>query len=198
MNVALRKPMTLPQFLAWEERQELRHEFDGFQPVAMTGGTDAHEAIGGTLRSLLQVQLRGKPCRVRGPTMKIETTDRIRYPDAFVYCTPVPPAETVIKDPVVVFEILSPGTSRTDRIEKLREYQATASIQRYVILEQDSIAATVFVRRGADWLVNALTAGDVLRMPEIEVEFPLADIYADIEVATESDDGGVNAASGSA
>lgn len=39
MNVALRKPMALPEFLAWEERQELRYEFDGVQPVAMTGGT---------------------------------------------------------------------------------------------------------------------------------------------------------------
>ena len=37
MNVALRRPMTLSEFLAWEERQELRHEFDGFRPVAMTG-----------------------------------------------------------------------------------------------------------------------------------------------------------------
>ena len=35
MNIALRKPMTLTEFLAWEERQELRYEFDGFQPVAV-------------------------------------------------------------------------------------------------------------------------------------------------------------------
>jgi hypothetical protein len=34
MNIALRKPMTLEQFLAWEERQELRYEFDGFWPAA--------------------------------------------------------------------------------------------------------------------------------------------------------------------
>jgi hypothetical protein len=52
MNVALRKPMTLAEFLAWEERQDLRYEFDGSQPVAMTGGTVDHEAIGGTLRAL--------------------------------------------------------------------------------------------------------------------------------------------------
>ena len=38
MNLALRKPMTLAEFLAWEERQPLRHEFDGVGPVAMTGG----------------------------------------------------------------------------------------------------------------------------------------------------------------
>ena len=45
MSNALREPMTLHEFLAWEERQELRYEFDGFQPVAMTGGTYAHDAI---------------------------------------------------------------------------------------------------------------------------------------------------------
>jgi Uma2 family endonuclease len=174
--------MTIEDFLAWEERQELRYEFDGWESVAMTGGTDRHEAIGGNIRALLRDQLRGKPCRVRGPTLKVEVMGRIRYPDAFVYCTPVPPGETVIREPVVVFEVLSPGTSRTDRIEKLREYQATPSIQRYVILEQDSIAAMVFARHGDRWDVRPATTGDVLTMPEIDVTLPLADIYADVEL----------------
>jgi Uma2 family endonuclease len=182
MNVALRKPMTLPQFLAWEERQELRFEFDGFQPVAMPDVTVAHDMIGNTLRALLAERLRGKPGRVRGPPLKIDVAGRIRYPDAFVYCTPVPPSESVIKDPVVVFEVLSPGTSRTDRIEKLREYQATPSIQCYIILEQDSIAAAEFVRHGTDWVAYALIAEDTLRMPEIDVELPLAEIYVDVDV----------------
>ncbi len=39
MNAVLRRPMSVEEFLAWEERQELRHEFDGIQPVAMVGGT---------------------------------------------------------------------------------------------------------------------------------------------------------------
>src|ERR1700759_4221949 len=179
MNSAALQRMTLEQFLTWEERQALRYEFDGWQPVAMTGGTDAHEAIGGALRALLRDQLRGKPCRVRGPTLKIEVMGRIRYPDAFVYCSPVAPGETVIREPVVVFEVLSPGTSRTDRIEKLREYQATPSIQRYVILEQDSAAATVFTRRDAGWDARVLTAGESVVMPEIDVTLLLDDIYAD-------------------
>jgi Uma2 family endonuclease len=180
MSSALHISMTLKQFLEWEERQPLRYEFDGWQPVAMTGGTDLHEAIGGNLRALLQDRLRGKPCRVRGPTLKIEVMGRIRYPDAFVYCTPVSPGETVSYEPVVVFEVLSPGTSRTDRIEKLREYQATPSIQRYVILEQDSVAATVFARLGSGWDARPLTAGETLAMPEIDVVLPLTDVYADV------------------
>jgi Uma2 family endonuclease len=175
-----RAPMTFEDFLVWEEQQEPRYEFDGWQPVAMTEGTVTHELIGGTLRALLRERLRGKPCRVVGPTLKIEVMGRIRYPDAFVYCTPVPPGETVIREPVVVFEVLSPGTSRTDRIEKLREYRATPSIQRYVLLERDSIAAMVFTRHGANWDARALTADERLEMPEIDVVLPLGDIYADV------------------
>ena len=182
MNVALRRPMSLPEFLAWEERQEPRFEFDGFQPVAMTGGTFAHEIIGNTLRRKLGERLSGSPCRAVGPTMKVEVMGHIRYPDAFVTCTQAPRDATVIRDPVVVFEVLSPSTSRTDRIEKLREYQATPSIRRYVILEQDSIAASVFTRHDGDWIAHALTGGDVLTMPEIGVDLPLADIYADADL----------------
>ncbi len=182
MNVALRSTWSLAEFLAWEEGQEARWEFDGFAPVAMTGGTARHEAIGTTLRSLLFNELRGKSCRVWGPTFKIEVNGRIRYPDALVTCLPVAANQTVVTNPVVVFEVLSPSTSSTDRIVKLREYQATPSIQRYVILEQDIAAAMVLVRRGEDWLTSALTGEDVLRMPEIGVELPLADIYAGTEL----------------
>jgi len=35
------------------------------------------------------------------------------------------------------------------------------------------------VRQGPEWNARALTAGDALRMPEIEVELPLSDIYVD-------------------
>jgi hypothetical protein len=55
MNVALRKPRTVAEFLAWEERQELGYEFDSFQRVAaFTDGMDVHEAIGGILREQLR------------------------------------------------------------------------------------------------------------------------------------------------
>ena len=194
MSAVLQRPMTLAEFLDWEEKQELRFEFDGFQPVAMTGGTLGHEAVGYRLRTLLMLRLDGKPCRPWGPTIKIEVQGHIRYPDAFVSCTPAPRGGTIVPEPVVVFEVLSPGTSRTDRIEKLREYQATQSIQRYVILEQDSIAATVFSRIGADWIARALTDGDVLQMPEIGIELRLSEIYADVAFGDTGEDAATTSA----
>jgi hypothetical protein len=49
--------MTLAEFLAWEERQELRYEFNGQAPVAMTGGTAAHDRITFNLRKVLDARL---------------------------------------------------------------------------------------------------------------------------------------------
>ena len=81
---------------------------------------------------------------------------------------------------VVVFEVLSPSTARDDRIVKAREYQATPSVQRYVLLEQDGVSATVYARSGETWTHEILVADSILALPEIEVELPLADLYEGI------------------
>jgi Uma2 family endonuclease len=179
MNVALKRPWTTEQFLAWEERQELRYEFDGFQPIAMAGGTAAHAAIQRNLIVALGVGLRGKPCQPYGSELKIKVADRpIRYPDAFVVCTPVPPRATVVSDPVVIFEVLSESSATDDFVTKNAEYRATPSVQRYVVLQQTQAAAVVFSRKGDDWVTDLLTGGDaILRMPEIGLDIPLSEIY---------------------
>ena len=179
MSIALRKPMTLAEFLAWEERQELRFEFDGFEPVAMTGGTLAHDRIAFNLQKSLDARLVGKPCQPFGPNVKIVVDGKIRYPDVVVVCRPVAFEATVIEDPVIVFEVLSEGTGKVDLIDKNREYRATPSIQRYVILQQTHRAAIVFARRADGWLSEIVSGDDaVLDLPEIGIGVPLHEVYA--------------------
>ena len=188
MNLAIRKPTTLAEFLEWEERQPLRYEFDGVGPVAMTGGTLAHARIQRNLAFALTGRLRGKPCEFLGSDVKIKTTDdRVRYPDGFVTCTAGDNASTVVSDPVVIFEVLSPSTAGKDRIIKAREYQAMASVQRYVMLEQDRIGATVYARSGSAWTHEILIEGSLLALPEIGVELPLAELYEGIVFEPEQD-----------
>ena len=179
MNVALPRPMTLEEFLLWENRQELRYEFDGLQPVAMAGGTAGHAAIQRDVNFSLTGRLRGLPCQPYGSNLKSEVAGRIRYPEAFVNCTPVPPRATVVENPVVVFEVLSDGTANDDLVVTNAEYRATPSIQHYVILQQTHSGAIVFTRKGEDW-VTELVAGEaaVLRLPAIGIEIPLAERYA--------------------
>ncbi len=71
MSAPLRAPVTLADFLVWEERQELRHEFDGYSARAMTGGTYEHDTITFNIRRALARLLAGKPCRPCGPNLKI-------------------------------------------------------------------------------------------------------------------------------
>jgi Uma2 family endonuclease len=178
MSLVVSKPMTLAEFLAWEERQPLRYDFDGLRPVAMTGGTRAHAIIQANLAIAIGGRLRGGPCRFYGSDLKIRTgDDRIRYPDGFVVCTSGESTSTVVSDPVVIFEVLSPATAAVDRIVKAREYQATPSVQRYVMLEQDRIGATVYARAGDGWTHEILIAESMLALSEIGVGLPLAELY---------------------
>jgi Uma2 family endonuclease len=178
MSAVLKAPMTLEAFLDWESRQEVKYEFNGFQPVAMTGGTWSHAAIQRNLIGLLYNRLRGHRCQVFGSELKIRAGHSIRYPDAFVVCSPAPPdGSLVVTDPVIVFEILSESTSTTDRIDKNQEYRNTPSIQRYIILEQTTMAAMVFHRDEEDWIGHLQIGETVLNLPEIGTELALTEIY---------------------
>lgn len=188
MSTALRQPMTLAAFLDWEEHQELRYEFDGFQVVAMTGGTFEHDAIQMALARALGNRLDGKPCRVHGSNLKIEVMGSIRYPDAYVTCGPIRRGSMVAYNPVVIFEVLSKGTAAKDRGVKNREYASTASVQRYVMLEQVEIGGTMFERAGDDWIGHILTADAVISMPEIGIELPLAELYDGLDLANPPED----------
>jgi Uma2 family endonuclease len=178
MNVALRLPSNLDDFLAWEERQELRYEFDGVRAIAMVGGTVAHTRIASNIERALESRLRPGCVVLRGD-LKLRLARSIRYPDVMVVCTPVANRATFVTDPVVVFEVLSDSTSRTDRLIKSQEYRDAPSIARYVIIEQTGIGATVFER--ADWRGLPVTGADsVLPLPELGAELRLGDCYAGI------------------
>lgn len=172
--------MTREEFLDWAAAQTERYEFDGFQPVAMTGGTLDHSQITQNIYFALRTRLRGSGCRVLGPDAGVATVgDAVRYPDAIVTCTSGPGSDRVVPGVVVVFEVVSPTSGRTDRIEKLREYLAVPSIRRYVILEYTTVGLTDHVRlkEGDPWTATGLLDGDILRMPEIGIEIPVAELY---------------------
>ena len=182
MSAALQQTMTVEDFLAWESRQETKYEFDGFAPVAMTGGTAAHSSILRNLAISVGGRLRGKPCDFHGSDLKILVDGSARYPDGFVVCSPVANTALYVTDPVVIFEVLSDSTARVDFHDKNREYAATPSVQRYVILSQDQILATMFERIGDDWVGHILTRDAIIAMPEIDIAVPLAELYDSIDL----------------
>jgi Uma2 family endonuclease len=167
-------PRTVEAFLAWERQQSLRFEWDGVQPVAMTGGTYAHGEIATRLGERLREALRGGPCRVIRGDMQVRVGDRVRYPDLVVTCAPVAPRDLVVPEPVVVVEVLSETSAAVDRGVKREEYASIPSLARCVMLAQDEALALVCERgRGFEETQER----QVLELPEIGARIPLAPLY---------------------
>jgi Uma2 family endonuclease len=186
MNVALTKPWTVDQFLSWASGEEGRYEFVGQQPVAMTGGTARHNRITTNIHAALRSRLRGTRCSYYGPDLGVRTIgENVCFPDAFITCTKFPDTEQIAPGVVVVFEVLSADSGRRDRIEKVREYAAVASIRRYVIVESSSSGLLVLYRQDGDAAFTALTltGEDTLILPEVGIEAPVAEFYDDVDFA---------------
>jgi len=184
MNLVRRQPepvdWTVDAFLAWEDQQEGKHEFDGRPVIPMTGGSRAHQRIIFNLLTALTRSL--DPERFDAvQEMRMIVAERVRYPDVCVVDGRIDPMVGTLSDATVAFEVLSDGTVKADRVDKLMEYATLPSIRCYVLLEQTAAAATVFRReRGAvdrTWVVEPVTAG-VAALPEIGIELPLTDLYA--------------------
>lgn len=186
MSTALHAPrMTREQFFAWAQAQGARYEFDGWQPVAMTGGTINHNQIAFNIHVALRERLRGTGCRPLGQDAGLATIgDTVRYPDGLVTCAKVKGDAYLVPGVVVVFEVISPTSGRMDRIVKVREYAAVPSILRYVILESSGIGLTVLERAdgGQKWTLTALTGEDTLALPEIGIAIPVAALYEAVDL----------------
>ena len=180
MDAAVRTPMSRDEFFAWAERQELRHEFDGVGPVAMTGGNVGHSRLIRNVNGLLQRLLDGTAWESLGPEAGVATVgNTVRYPDAVVTSTLMDNQARLVPDPVVVFEIVSPTSVRIDRIVKLREYAAVPTILCYVMVEAAFIGITVFARPvGQDaFEAESLPEDGAVTLPGIGLRLPVSAIY---------------------
>ena len=144
----------------------------------MTGGNLGHNQITLAVHRALDRRLAGGACSALGPDAGVATIDDIvRYRDAVVTCSKFSRSDQLVPDPVVVLEIVSPGSLRLDRVVKLREYQAVRSVRTYVIVEAEARALTVLSRAENGFRAAGLTEDDLLELPEIGVGIPVSELY---------------------
>jgi Uma2 family endonuclease len=176
MDTVLDRPWTMESFLAWEDRQECKHEFDGRRAVPVTGGSIAHQRIAGNLWMAL-MGLLGDGNLLALLEMRLQAGTRIRYPDVVVCAGPLDQTTRTLTDAVAIFEVLSDDTATTDRVDKLIDYAAVPSLRSYVLLEQSMVAGTLLHREPTGvWTASVHTAG-ALVLPGLNVSLPLANLY---------------------
>ena len=176
MDTVLERQWTTDSFLAWEDRQEGKYEFDGRKVIPMTGGTVAHQVIVFNLLVVLGRVLADLPFRALHE-MRHRIGSRVRYPDVVVCARSLDQTTRTLTDAMAVFEVLSDDTATKDRVDKLIDYAEVPSLRCYILLEQTAMAATLFQREpGGVWIASAHTQGDLL-LPGLDISLPLADLY---------------------
>lgn len=160
MNAQPQSFLTAQDYLAWERRQETRHEYLNGQIFAMTGASRAHNVLCGNLLATLHSHLRGKPCEVYANDMrvKVSETGMYTYPDLVAACGEPrfeDQAVDTLLNPILIIEILSDSTERHDRGAKFTHYRSLASLQEYLLVSQTECRIEHYLRQpGNHWLLT--------------------------------------------
>ncbi|MFD2717972.1 Uma2 family endonuclease [Hymenobacter monticola] len=179
---------TVEEYLAMEEKSEVRHEFFEGEIFAMAGADISHNLIGVNLVSAFKQSLRGKSCRalMEGVQLAVQEGRHYTYPDVMITCDAADQqAKRIVKAPVLLIEILSPSTSEYDRGRKFNQYKQLPSLQHYLLVSQTSWLVEWYRREpGNIWSFTPLVeAEDALFIPDLNINLTVAEIYEGTDVA---------------
>lgn len=172
--------LTVEEYLELEEGASVKHEYVAGEIHAMVGASRRHNRIAVNILRRLADAAEGGPCRVYISDMKLRAAeDVVYYPDVMAVCAPEPDDPYVESEPCLVVEVVSPGTEKTDRREKLAAYKKIPSLNAYLIVAQDRRWVERHWR-GEDgvWRRADLVDEDsAVPIPCPETEITLAQIY---------------------
>ena len=134
--------MTVSEFLVWAETQlDGRYELVDGYVVAMAPERIIHNSAKIAVLDALRAGIKqaGLPCRVYTDGIGVAIADRHwRIPDASVQCGgSVDPYATMLPDPIILVEVISPSSARGDTGTKLAEYFLLPGIRHYLIIDPE-------------------------------------------------------------
>ncbi len=185
MAMQIKQMMTVADYLAWEEWQELKHEYIDGEIIEMSGGTRIHSRLIVNLTLALNRQLEYPAYLIHSSAMRVRIDiSRYVYPDLSVVSGQErmeDERELTLLNPVLVVEVTSPTSARRDRVDKLGYYFDVPSIAVYLIIDQDRVHAELYTRAADGWRSRAFSSRDeVMPVAALNCELPLAAIYRGI------------------
>ena len=112
--------------------------------------------------------------------MKVKAGSNFFYPDVIVDCHFDETQPYYTETPVIIVEVLSRATRRTDETIKLLSYTNIPTLQEYVMIEQDFVDVQV-LRRKEGWISRHYFLGDEVTFEAIDLTLPVEEIYARVQ-----------------
>jgi Uma2 family endonuclease len=98
-----------------------------------------------------------------------------------VTCEPLRADDRLIRDPILIVEILSPSTAGFDRQTKVADYRRIPSVQEILLIDSESMFAEVLRRDGERWITEIVQGpAAILSLVAVPLNIPMAEIYEGI------------------
>lgn len=165
------------EYLAGELIGEVKHEYIEGDVYAMAGASKNHQRIIANVSSALWLHLKETPCDIFTSDMKVKVAHNFFYPDVTVVCEDKTDNDYYTESPVIIIEVLSKSTRRTDQSLKRKAYQNLPSLNEYVLIEQDFVDVEI-CRRDNHWQSEHYFLGDQVHFAAIDLSMPVEAIYA--------------------
>ncbi|WP_137180498.1 Uma2 family endonuclease [Roseomonas sp. AR75] len=185
MSATLRAPanMTVAEFLEWCPDDGQRWQLIDGEPVAMAPAKVGHGVLQALVAARLVTHLadRRSPCTVvtaPGVVPKVRADFNFRVPDLAVTCAPVAANDVMLREPVLVVEILSAGNAR-DTWANVWAYASMPSVKEILVLRTATRCAEL-LRRDAqgEWPARPLIVTDgTLELDSIGYAAPIEALY---------------------
>jgi len=137
-------------YLQGELEREVKHELIDVEVYAMAGASANHERISGNIYAEFRNHPKTLPCEPFGSDMKVKVNLSFFYPDVIVDFSFDESEPYYTESPLIIVEVLSKSTRRTDETIKRINYLNIPDLQEYVLIEQDFVDIEV-VRRSEGW-----------------------------------------------
>ena len=144
MNTALKleQKYSFNEYLKLEKETHEKHDFFYGEVYNMAGGTKLHNKLIHKITFSLNSKLNKKDCEFYSENIKLELKkDKYYvYPDIMITCNKddlKDDKETIIKNPVIIIEVLSDSTELYDRNTKKRYYLDLPSVKYYLLVSQN-------------------------------------------------------------
>ena len=183
--------MTLEEFLVWDDGTDTLYELvDGF-PVAMAPPAEAHRILAVRLVSRIDAALADRrPCnaQIDAGVVHPDRADSYYVADIAVTCRPNEPRQQAVREPILLVEILSPGTERHDRRIKLLVYRQIASVQEILLIDSESYHAELHRRYDGHWITELFRGSDaLLPLSSVGLSAPISELYEGIAIIDDNE-----------
>ena len=184
------RQMSLAEFLRWEDGTDTRYELIGGVPTAMAPPARAHGMLCARLAGVIGASLRSRrPCSVQTEAgiVRPDREDTFYVADLAVTCRPYQRGEQMVDEPILIVEILSPGTERHDRRIKVPAYRIIDTIGEILLIDSESVYAEILRHEGDRWITELVRGRDaVLRLSSVDLQVAMADLYEGIDFDSEN------------